>query len=267
MKNALNQIFTQLFQSSSKHKLNNAEFGDIFPNFGILSNVKVKRLEELVDTKINNPAIFEQAFIHRSYLQISNEPSMISNERLEFLGDAIIDMIAAEYLFFEHKLVLEGELTKMRALIVNKNALAFTAKVYNLKDYLIMSYSAEKAIESGSDNMLGDAMEALIAAVYIDSGLEAAKKFVVKKLLPIIFENNSLAEKNYKSILLETLQQVGTETPKYQVLSESGPEHNKTFEVAVFYQEKPIGFGVGRTKKAAEQEAAKLALDDKKYIA
>jgi ribonuclease-3 len=208
---------------------------------------------------------FEQALIHRSYLQVLGNENILSNERLEFLGDSILGMVTAEYLFSLHTDVLEGELTKMRSWLVNKNTLAFCARKIQLDGFLMMSHSASKSLEQGSESILADALEAIIAAIYLDSGFEASSKFIIRSLLPIILNTSVMTDTNYKSILLENVQSNGKEAPRYEVLNEEGPDHEKEFTIAVYVGEDLLGTGKGKTKKQAEQNAALEALQLMNY--
>ena len=134
-------------------------------------------------------------------------------------------------------------------------------KKLDLDKFLMMSFSAEKSLIQGSSSILADALEAIIAAIYLDSGLEAARKFVVNSLLPILMSKRVMKDTNYKSILLEEVQALGKESPVYRVLSESGPDHDKEFMVGVYVGDVLMGTGKGKSKKQAEQVAAKDALD------
>jgi ribonuclease-3 len=218
-------------------------------------------LENILGLKINNIEYFEQALTHRSYLHIIEDQTIFSNERLEFLGDSVLGMVVADYLFSLHSDVLEGGLTKMRSWMVNKNSLVECAKRLKLNELLLMSFSASKALEQGSDSILADALEAIIGAIYLDSGLEATKKFIINVLIPIIVSQNYMVDRNYKSLLLETVQSMGKEPPKYVVLDETGQDHNKEFLVGVLVDSEMMGTGLGKSKKQAEQFAAKEALD------
>lgn len=231
-----------------------------FPPVGFLNSERKAELEKNLGLAISNAEFFEQALIHRSYLQVLDDAKYLSNERLEFLGDAILGMIVGEYLFSLHTSVLEGELTKMRSWLVNKNSLAMCAKKIKLNEFIMMSYSAEKSLVNGSDSILADALEAVIAAVYLDSGIDKAKTFVVNSLIPILINKSVMVDKNYKSILLEHVQSKGRKSPKYMVLGESGPDHDKVFKIGVFVDNDQKGFGTGKSKKEAEQQAAKDAL-------
>lgn len=232
----------------------------LFPAIGLLGNEQKQQLEEALGVSINDSTYFEQALTHRSYLQMLNNPNAFSNERMEFLGDAILSMIIAEYLFYLRSDVSEGELTKMRSWLVNKKSLAYSARRLSLHTFLKVSVSARQSLEQGNDSMLADALEALIAAVYLDSGWDAAKQFIVQSVLsPVMNEESLMKDTNYKSILLEHSQALGTGIPKYVVVEESGPDHNREFTIVVSIGNDIVGRGTGRNKKEAEQNAASAA--------
>jgi ribonuclease-3 len=246
-----------------------------FPRVGFLTDERVSELEKTLGVRIINREFFEQALIHRSYLQVLDSSNQInnqnhnesnkdtrftSNERLEFLGDSILGMIAADYLFSLHTDFPEGELTKMRSWIVNKNSLSIAARKIELDEFLMLSHSASKSLEQGSDSILADALEAVIAAIYLDSGIENAKKFILNSLLPIMMNKSIMVDTNYKSILLEKAQAEGKEIPRYEVVDEEGPDHDKEFTISVYVGNELLGTGKGKTKKQAEQMAAYEAI-------
>ena len=235
-------------------------FGDTFPNVGFINSDTKSKIEKALGVKIHNVEFFEQAFTHRSFLTIYTEKTIYSNERLEFLGDAVLGMIIAEYLFTMNSHVQEGELTKLRARLVNKAILAFGAKQLGMDKFLKMSYGAEKMLGTGSYSILGDAMEAIIAAIYIDSGIDVTRNFIISTLMPILLAYEKDEDENYKSILLETVQAKGQQHPIYEILESNGPDHDKHFRVAVSVSGNILAIGNGRSKKAAEQDAAKNAI-------
>ena len=262
MKNRLNHLFSSVFFKDSEILKSN--FKKYFSEVGFFNENQKKNLENFLQIKIRNFAFFEQALTHRSYLQTTDK-KIYSNERLEFLGDAILGMVTAEYLFYEYDL-LEGELTKMRASYVNKKSLAYCAKKMSLQDFILMTFSAEKSIKSGSESILSDCMEAIIAAIYLDSGISKAGKFIIKTMIPIIENKEFDKDENYKSILLESLQAQGKVAPTYKVIGEKGPDHDKQFISGVYCNEELLEVGEGKSKKLAEQDAAKKALFKLKII-
>lgn len=228
---------------------------------GYLTAEKKSELEDMLNIQINSTEIFEQALLHRSYLQVLNNDRVLSNERLEFLGDAVLGMVVADYLFSLHSHVPEGELTKMRSWLVNATSLTICARKLGLEKFIMMSYSAEKSVEQGCNSILSDTVEALIGAIYLDSGLDAAKNFIINSLLPIQMNNSVMQDTNYKSILLESVQAEGKESPRYIVLDEIGPDHDKTFTIGVYIDNQLTATGSGKNKKQAEQSAAQKAIE------
>jgi len=259
MKDILHTIYAGLKKKITKNLPD--EHTIFFPRLGILNDERKQDLERTLHVTIHNPAYFEQALTHRSYLQIAQQTDIHSNERLEFLGDAILGMIVAEYLFYHHFAVQEGELTKLRSWIVQRNSLAHVAKSIGLHTFIQLSPGAGKSLKDGNDTMLADLLEAIIAAIYLDSGMDTTKKFISETLIPAILHSPEMQVKNYKSILLEIVQADGFFAPRYIVQHESGPDHDKNFTVAVFVDDKEYGIGSGKNKKQAEQKAAHDALD------
>ena len=232
----------------------------LFPPLKALSAQHRTLLEHALGVRIRTVAYYEQALLHRSALPRFGKHRAISNERLEFLGDALLGFLTAEYLFERYPELPEGELTKIRTWLVNRRTLAICARKLALDRLLITSSSARQAIERGSDAPLADALEALIAAVYLDHGLAAARTLVRNRLLPIAEEEKLLQDTNYKSLLLEYLQARGEPPPQYRVLHEHGPPHAREFVVGVYVGQRCLGIGTGRSKKDAEQNAAYEAL-------
>lgn len=262
MKDIVRQLYANLLKfAATRGSANNAMFQELFPPVGVLSSERIADLEKLLGVDIHLPSLYEQALTHRSYLQVVNSPDHRSNERLEFLGDAILGMVTAEYLFYNNREVLEGELTKMRSWIVNKKSLAICARALKLDDFLFLSYSASQSLQRGNDSMLADALEAIIAAIYLDRGFEDVRRFIVEKLLPIMVGESLVHDTNYKSLLLEAVQAKGQPAPRYAVVREEGPDHEKHFTVEVIVEDKVIGAGSGRNKKDAEQAAAEAGLE------
>ena len=265
MKDIVRNLYGNLLRlTGGRTSGSSADLRELFPPVEVLTDAQVDELSELLGISIETAALYEQALTHRSYLQVLNSPDHRSNERLEFLGDAILGMITAEYLFYDNKKVLEGQLTKMRSWLVNKNSLAICARALELDRFLFLSYSAQQSLEKGNDGMLADALEAVIAAVYLDKGFDAARRFIIDKLLPIMVQESLVTDTNFKSLLLEIVQARGLPAPRYSVVKEAGPDHEKEFTVNVIVDEKIVGSGIGRNKKEAEQRAAEAALQRQK---
>ena len=232
-----------------------------FPALNFLDPESKSRLEHNLGVRIHNIPIFEQALVHRSYLQLAEDENVKSNERLEFFGDAILSSIVAEKLFYLHKDVSEGELTKMRSWLVNRKSLAYCARQLDLTSFLMVSLSARQSLEQGNESIPADALEAIIAAIYLDSGAETARSFVVSNILTrIMKETELMRDTNYKSIVLEHSQAAGKGVPRYSVVDESGPDHDRQFTVELTINSETVGRGIGRNKKEAEQNAASNAM-------
>jgi ribonuclease-3 len=221
-------------------------------------------LEHAIGYRIHNAGFFEQALVHRSYLQIAEHETLISNERLEFLGDSILNMLIGEFLFHRYSEIQEGDLTKLRSRLVNRKALTMCARTLRIEDVILLNASAEQSLEQGNDSLLADAFEAIIAAIYLDSGsrLAPVKEFLSRTLLtPQMFEQILFTDENFKSILLEYTQSRGLGVPRYIVVREEGPDHERVFTVEVFVGDNRMGAGQGRSKKEAEQQAAAAAVE------
>ncbi len=218
---------------------------------------KLRAFESIIRHRFRRPDLLRNALKHRSYLDQSGEPRRESNERLEFLGDAVLNLTVSEHFFASSSYHNEGELTAAKSTIVSGMVLAEQARKIHLGDYLFLSDNEEKAGGRDRDSILEDAFEALVGAIYLDGGLPAASAFVGRFLLADsghILNEKSL--RNYKSILQEYAQKRGGEPPEYRVVKETGPDHNKRFVVEVRIGGKVIGRGKGKTKKEAEQRAA-----------
>lgn len=231
--------------------------------FLAIASFDFKAFQENINYEIINKRIFINALTHRSFLKSKNLNGikLTSNERLEYLGDAILDSVVAEYLYKNFPLSEEGDLTKFRSVLVNQRFLAERSKEINLQHYLLAAPTALKSIDDGYDTILSDAYESLIGAIFLDRGYDAAKDFLnnqIFKKLDVKWLNQF--DENYKSKLLEYTQANTDFVPDYKVINQEGPEHNKLFTVEVSINERALGIGKGRTKKTAEQEAASNAL-------
>lgn len=220
-----------------------------------------KSIEGLVGFKILNKEIYERAMMHRSLLRGETPQELKSNERLEFLGDAVLGFITAEHLFAHFPEKDEGFLTRLRAKLVNGKALADCAQQINLGDLILMSKNMAQEHGRRNRTILADAFEALIGAIYLDQGLEKARVFIHRTMLEQV-DLTKLAHQydNYKSLLLEYAQARGWSQPLYKVVTEQGPSHAKVFTVDAILKGEPHGRGEGGSKKLAEQRAAKEAL-------
>ena len=227
----------------------------------LLTPQKFTELEALVGFPIKDRSYFIQALMHRSFLEQNSEYDL-SNERLEFLGDSVLCLIVAEHLYTMFPNKDEGFLTKIRAKLVNRIALADASERIELAKYLLVSKNLSNSFTNGSRTVLCDALEALIGAIYLDNGLDAAKAFVLRVLIePNAKEGEYLVDENYKSQLLEYSQANKLENPVYTVINEEGPQHNRIFTINVSINKIDYGVGTGRNKKSAEQKAAQAAMN------
>lgn len=219
---------------------------------------KIRELEGKIGYCFQDQELLKHALRHSSYVNEKHMKKHECNERLEFLGDAVLEVVSSEFLFFEHQTMPEGELTKKRASMVCEPALAFCARDIDLGEYLLLGKGEEATGGRKRDSVTSDAMEALIGAIYLDGGFASAKEFIHRFILNDL-ENKKLFFDS-KTILQEIVQANFKEVISYHLIGEEGPDHNKTFRVAVHIGEEEYGVGEGRTKKAAEQEAAYISI-------
>ncbi len=222
---------------------------------------KLSLLQENLGYSFENEDWLQQALTHRSYVNESREKTTQDNERLEFLGDAVLDLVICQALMDRFPKSLEGDLSKMKAKIVSEQSLAEIAKQLNLGAFLFLGKGEERTQGSEKPSLLANAFEALIAAIYLDTGLESARRVILYH-----FENSLTAltpgeiSFDYKTALQEYSQKTFASLPVYRVMSETGPDHQKRFEVETIVGGKQCGIGTGKSKKAAEQKSAKEAL-------
>ena len=213
---------------------------------------EITGLEEKIGYQFKNKRLLETALTHSSYA--NEKKSRVYNERLEFLGDSVLSLIVSNLLYSNSHHLKEGDMSKMRANLVCEKSLAECAGKINLGKYLYLGTGEERTGGRERASVLADATEALIAALYLDAGFEKASEFV----LSLILKGEYISD--YKTELQERIQSHSPEAPEYKIISETGPDHSKTFEAAVYVSGKMIGSGIGKTKKDAEQSAAKAAL-------
>ncbi|MBI4418673.1 MAG: ribonuclease III [Ignavibacteriales bacterium] len=226
----------------------------------ILEHLDFRQFERTIGYKARSPRLFVEALLHRSFLPQLDE-GWNSNERLEFLGDAVLNFLVAEYLHSENPGMEEGDLTKLRSRLVNRRILAQVARELRLAEFLLLSASAAQSLDQGSESILSDALEAIIGALYLDGGIDPAREFVGKTLLRSHTLQVALTDDNYKSALLEYTQAEGLGIPRYVIMREEGPDHDRRFTIEVYVGQERCGVGVGRSKKEAEQAAAAQALE------
>ena len=217
-------------------------------------NGHLKELEERIDYQFKNQNLFSQALTHSSYANEHRLDHSRCNERLEFLGDAVLEIVTSDFLYHKYDTLPEGDLTKIRASIVCEPTLAYCAGDIRLGEYLFLGKGEDATGGRGRNSVVSDAMEALIGAIYLDGGFANAKEFIHHFILNDI-EHKQLFYDS-KTILQEMVQSRQAEARSYEILKEEGPDHNKSFEVCAKIGDTEIGRGMGRTKKAAEQVAA-----------
>lgn len=220
----------------------------------------IKELEQTINLKFKNPQILMEAMVHRSYINEHSECKTDHNERLEFLGDAVLELVVTDYLFHNYKNP-EGELTNWRAALVRGTTLKEVADKLKLGEYLYLSKGEELSGGRERELILANVVEALIGAIYEDHGYEVVKEFIMQEIvskLPTILDTKAYLDA--KSRLQELAQEKIGITPVYKLVSESGPDHAKQFLMAVFVGEKEYGRGSGSSKQLAEQDAAQVAL-------
>ncbi|MDE6209429.1 MAG: ribonuclease III [Lachnospiraceae bacterium] len=223
-----------------------------------MHSLDISVLESKIGYTFTEKDLIKRAVTHSSYSNDRKMGKLKNNERLEFLGDAVLELCTSDFLYKEYSEKPEGELTRLRASIVCEPTLAECARGIDLPDYLILGKGEENTGGRYRDSIVSDAFEAVIGAIYLDGGLDMAKSFITRFVLSDI-ENKHLFYDS-KTILQEMMQKDYKETVSYELLSESGPDHNKEFKVAVLLEEKVLGTGIGRTKRKAEQQAAYEAI-------
>ena len=209
--------------------------------------------------EIKNLNILETALTHPTY---SYEHGLTeNNQRLEFLGDTVLSLIIVEYLYGKYPSKQEGELSKIKSVVVSGETLAQGARKFKLYDYLLIGKGEEKVGGRYRDSVLADAFEALLAAIYLDLGFNKVKEFVFQILDEIIEEIVTKGVRDYKTILQELLQKDYKKSVEYKVLAEKGPDHDKVFTVGLLWEDQVIAIGLGKSKKEAERQGAKIAIE------
>ena len=231
-----------------------------------MKHINFSAFEKKVNITFKNKNLLKQAFTHRSYINEHPREGLSHNERLEFLGDAVLELIVTEYLFEKYPQKTEGELTAYRAALVNTITLSHTAQEIGMDDYLLLSRGEQQDKGRARQYILANTIEALIGALHIDQGYDKAAQFIAEYLFPRL--ENIVAERLWqdaKSKFQEKAQEVDNITPTYKVLEESGPDHDKVFIVGVFLDDALIAQGKGVSKQNAEQCAAQNALKKRKW--
>lgn len=219
----------------------------------------MNQLEQSINYVFKDKSLLKKAFTHTSY---AYEHHIESNEKLEFLGDSILEFLSSKYIYANYSHLKEGEMTKVRAEVVCEDSLYLVAQKHHFSDFLYLGKSEELSNGKTKPAILADSVEALIAAIYFDSGLEEAEKFIVENLKEAIEESSkNVGMKDHKTVLQEKLQENGNVHIVYEVIDTKGPDHDKTFITQVSCDGKILATGEGKTKKQAEMQAAQKALE------
>lgn len=234
---------------------------NIFKKQTAPEQINIEKVQQILGYRFNDTSNLKLALTHRSYAA-GNSDIDESNERMEFLGDSVLGLVIAHQLFKDHPDWREGDLTKVKALLVNETTLYEIGIEIGLNRHIFLSTDEDKAGGAERPSIVSDAVESVIAAIHLDGGYEAARKFILEQ----IYSRKSniqadSSQRNFKGELLELVQGKGEGMPRYEVISEAGPDHEKTFNVVVSISGKTIGSGVGSSKKEAEQKAAAEALE------
>lgn len=218
----------------------------------------LRELQEKTGYTFKNEELLKQALTHSSFANEQKINKFKNYERLEFLGDAVLELVSSEFLFMENKDMPEGQLTRLRASMVCEPALAYCARDIDLGSYILLGKGEEATGGRKRDSITSDVMEAIIGAIYLDGGIEQAKRFINRYVLSDL--ENKMLFMDSKTLLQEEIQKCNTAQLRYELVGEHGPDHDKEFSVEAYLDDKLIGTGVGRSKKAAEQQAAYEAL-------
>ena len=222
----------------------------------------MEKLQENIGYKFKDQELLKKALTHTSY---AYEHNVESNEKLEFLGDSILEFISSIYLYKNYPKLKEGEMTKVRATVVCEKSLYKVAKKHNFSDFLYLGKSERLSGGENRPAILADSVEAVIAAIYLDGGLEEARRFIEENLKEEIeIASKHVGQKDYKTVLQEKLQEHGEVKIVYTIINEKGPDHDKIFEAEVECNGKQFAVGTGKSKKQAEMQAAKKALESLK---
>jgi len=224
----------------------------------------IDNFEKKTNLNFKNKDLLKQAFVHRSYINENRGFSLGHNERLEFLGDAVLELVITDYLYRKYTDKTEGEMTSLRSAVVNANTLYVVAVDLGVNDYLLLSRGEAKDTGRARQYILANTMEAIIGAIYIDLGYEKTKEFVYKCITPLI--EKVIEEKTWidsKSLFQERSQDEVSITPSYKTIKETGPDHDRHFTIGVYLKDELVATGEGKSKQDAEQDAARRALEEK----
>ena len=223
--------------------------------------INFEEFEKKTKIVFKNKELLKQAFVHRSYINENPSKNLAHNERLEFLGDAVLELIVTDFLYRKFSNYTEGELTSVRSALVNAVIISRVAEALGMNDYLLLSKGETKDKGKARQYILANTYEAYMGALYLDQGYDAVEKFIGKTLLPKTDEIvNKKLWRDAKSLVQEKAQEFVNVTPAYKVLSEAGPDHDKHFTVGIYFGKNLVASGKGKSKQEAEQKAAEAAL-------
>jgi ribonuclease-3 len=229
--------------------------------------IQFSNFEKKTKVVFKDKDLLKKAFIHRSYINENPNTGLSHNERLEFLGDAVLELVVTDFLYQKYPTYTEGELTAVRSALVNAVIISEVALKIGMNDYLLLSHGEAKDNGKARQYILANTYEAYVGAVYLDRGYDVVKEFITKTLLPHTEEIVSKKLwRDAKSFVQEKAQEFVSVTPAYKVLSESGPDHDKHFKVGIFFGSELIAEGKGKSKQEAEQKAAEVAIAAKNWL-
>lgn len=224
----------------------------------------LKEFEESVGVMFKDEALLKQAFIHRSFINENPRSGLVHNERLEFLGDAVLELVVTDFLYRTYPNHSEGDLTAYRSALVNAVTLGEVADMLSFNDMMLLSKGEAKDVSRARSSILADAYEAVVGAMYLDQGYDVAKDFITRTVL---IKTEEIIQKGLyrdaKSTVQEKAQELLSVTPSYKVIAEEGPDHDKRFTVGIYFGEQKVTEGEGKSKQEAETAAAKKALEEK----
>jgi len=225
-----------------------------------------KKFEDSIGVSFTNKKLIEMAFTHRSYLNENSGNGREHNERLEFLGDAVLELVVTSYLYKTYPNNPEGDLTAYRSALVNTNTISDAASRLGMNEYLLLSKGEAKDMGKARQYILANTFEAVIGAIYLDQGYDGAQKFIATALFDKLEEIiEKKLYKDAKSLVQELAQEYENVTPTYTVMHETGPDHDKNFEIGVYFGDTLITIGKGKSKQEAEQNAARNALEKREW--
>ncbi|MSR72986.1 ribonuclease III [Candidatus Parcubacteria bacterium] len=227
-------------------------------------NIDFSKFEEKSGLKFRDKTLLKQAFVHRSYINENKDSGLEHNERLEFLGDAVLELVITDYLYKEYPGSNEGQMTSFRSALVNATTCARVATSLFVNDFLLLSRGEMKDTGRARQYILANTLEAIIGAIYVDQGYEVVKEFIYKNISPLIGDIISKGTWiDSKSLFQEKAQEMESTTPAYKTTKETGPDHDKRFTVGVYLGKNLVASGEGESKQDAEQEAARKGLEKK----